>query len=81
MAVNPKPPLDAVALLKVIEWEGYDTSCGERACPCCGAWKYQHQRSQSIHGYACALATEIGAPMEAGVDDLGEERDLGKEDL
>ncbi len=51
-------------MLKRIEWEGYDAEAGERACPICGAWKYQPKRDRPIHGYACGLAVMIGAPDE-----------------
>lgn len=59
---------DALGMLKAVEWNGYDVEDGERACPNCGAWKYQHERNekgnQSIHYYACTLAVLIGAPCE-----------------
>lgn len=68
-------------MLKHVEWLGYDTESGERACPCCEAWAFQtipigpHSRKFAVkrvepkHRYACALATLIGAPMEEGVSD------------
>lgn len=54
-------------MLKSIEWKGYDTDAGERTCPNCGAWAFQSDNEQSIHAYACALATAIGAPREPGI--------------
>lgn len=64
----PPNPDKAIKMLRSIEWNGYDVSAGERACPNCGAWKYQHKRKlrgeKPIHVYGCSLAVLIDAPQE-----------------
>lgn len=57
-------PMNPIEMLRSIEWQGYDAEAGERACPNCGAWKYQPIRDRPIHAYACTLAVIIGAPDE-----------------
>ena len=51
-------------MLKSIEWEGYDSEAGERACPNCKAWKFQGNRKQPIHAYRCSLGVLLGSPEE-----------------
>lgn len=56
--------MQAVNMLKSVEWEGYDAEAGERACPNCGAWKFQPCNEVPIHAYRCTLGVIIGAPEE-----------------
>lgn len=54
---------DYLRILRMVEWEGYDTSAGERTCPICGAWAYQ-QGHPPRHAYRCALAVLLGNKTE-----------------
>jgi hypothetical protein len=49
-------------LLRMVEWSGYDTEAGERACPVCECWEYH-----KVHGYACALGVALGSECEDGL--------------
>lgn len=51
----------ALDRLLAVEWDGYLVTPGERACPNCDAWAYQHGKEKPEHGYACALEVAIAA--------------------
>jgi hypothetical protein len=53
-----------LAMLKKLEWAGYDSESSEPACPICEAWVYQFGRKDRLHAHGCALAVLLGSPME-----------------
>ena len=46
-------------MLRLAEWNGYDTDAGERCCPCCNAWAYRHGKDKPEHSESCGLEAAL----------------------
>jgi hypothetical protein len=54
-----KQNADYLAMLKKLEWVGWDHGYEQETCPCCGTWE-----KYGKHAPGCKLAKLIGSPME-----------------